>query len=107
MLVYLVRNPNTQNKADKKIHFFTIYFLYNILIAVGKTTSKSGIATRKPPIIAIANGRWSWAPVPTPIASGIREIIAPIAVINLGRRRVEMAYTIESSTFRPRRASRY
>ena len=61
--------------------------MVNFLRKLGKTTNKSGIATINPPITAMANACCIWAPIPTPIASGIRAKMALKAVIKLGRNR--------------------
>jgi len=68
---------------------FSLFLLINRSID-GSTINKSGRPAMNPPITAIANGWCSCAPVPIPNAKGIKAIIAPSAVINLGRKRVEM-----------------
>ena len=70
-------------------------FLYNNLKKVGKTKRSKGIATIKPPITAMASGCCIWAPTPIPSARGESASMAPMAVINLGRIRKEIAYAID------------
>ena len=63
---------------------------------VGRTTSNSGNANTNPPITAMANGWCSCAPAPIPNANGVNAIIAANAVINLGRKRAAIEYSIFS-----------
>ena len=65
---------------------------------LGKTINSRGSAIKNPPITEIANGWCNSAPAPIPSANGISAMIAPRAVISLGRNLVEIEYTIDSST---------
>ena len=56
--------------------------------------SKRGNANTKPPMTAMARGWCNCAPAPIPNASGVRAITAASAVINLGRKRAAIAYSI-------------
>ncbi len=59
-------------------------------IKLGSTINSKGNAARNPPITAMANGWCSCAPAPIPNASGANAIMAPKAVISLGRSLVEI-----------------
>lgn len=65
---------------NNRINYFSI-----LRKMVGNTINKSGNAIINPPIIAMANGWCICAPVPMPKAKGRRAIIAPNAVISVGR----------------------
>jgi hypothetical protein len=67
------------------------FFLITSFNKPGKTISSRGSAMTNPPITAMARGWCICAPVQIPNARGTSAAMAPVAVINLGRRRVEMA----------------
>lgn len=88
MLIIGASGKNT--KFFNLANFFP-YFLYNNRKKDGKTKRSNGMATIKPPITAMASGCCICAPMPNPRASGVRASIAPMAVINLGRMRRDIA----------------